>query len=114
MPIQERELVDEDSAEDVAAGGDQPAGGHLAAAVEDALELAVEVLDRPRAKLMEDPTDLDPAVGVRGGAAPGGDQLPAIVRAPLAQVRVVVIGVAQQEAKLRRQLRQQARGDLVV
>ncbi len=92
--IPEGELVDEDGAEDEALGVEQATGGHLPAAVEDPFELAVEVLDGARAKLMEDPADLDTAVGVRVSAAPRGDQFPVAGSAERPQGGVIVVGVA--------------------
>ncbi len=41
---------------------------HLTVAVEDTLELLIEVLDGQRAQLVEDPARFDPIVGVRIGA----------------------------------------------
>jgi hypothetical protein len=48
--IEERELVDQHRPEDVALGGDQAFGRDGSRAIEDALELAVEVLDGPRSR----------------------------------------------------------------
>src|SRR5690348_144673 len=72
--VEQGQLIDEDGAEGEALGADEAPGRHRAVRVEDALELAVEVLDRERAQLMEDATDLDAVVGVRVGTPAGGDQ----------------------------------------
>src|SRR5438093_902477 len=76
---------------------DQPAGGHLAQAAEDRFELAVEVLQRMGAQLVEDAADLDAGVGVRVRPAPGRHQDPVVGGAPLVQIGVVVMDVAEHE-----------------
>src|SRR3712207_1147725 len=101
------ELVDEDGAEGEALGAGQAAGGHRAVGVEDALELAVEVLDGVRAELVEDAADLDASVGVGVAATPGGDQEAAGAGAVVADDRVVVVRVAEDDAGLEGQLVEQ-------
>ncbi len=71
--IEQCQLIEEDGAEGEALGADEAARRHRAVGVEDTLELAVEVLDRERAQLVEDPPDLDPVVSTRIGATAGGD-----------------------------------------
>jgi hypothetical protein len=61
---------------------------------------------------MEDPADLDAVVGVRVASPPGGDQEAVGPGAVVADDRVVVVGVAQDEACLGRHLVEQARGRL--
>ena len=65
VPIEERQLVDQDGSQDVAPGGQQPARGHLLLRIKDGFELAVEVLDGGRPELMEDPADFHAGIGVR-------------------------------------------------
>ena len=58
--VEQGELVDEDGAEGEAPGADEAARGDRAVGVEDALELAVEVLDGAVAEPVEDAADLEP------------------------------------------------------
>src|SRR3954470_13879714 len=102
--MEQGELIDEHGAEGEAAGAHEPAGRDGAVGVEDALELAVEVLDGVRAELMEDAADLDAVVGVRVATTPGGDQEAVALGAVVADGRVVVVGVAEDEARRARQL----------
>src|SRR3954454_18498631 len=112
--VEQGELIDEDGAEGEASGADEATGWDRAVHVEDALELAVEVLDGVRAQLMEDATDLDAVVGVWVGAPAGGDQEAAGPSAVVADGRVVVEGVSEDEARLGRGLVEQPWGRLVV
>ena len=98
--VEQGELVEEDGAEGEAAGPGEAARGDGAVGVEDALELAVEVLDGERAELVEDAADLDAVVGVRVGAPAGGDQEAAGAEAMVADGRVVVVGVAEDEPRV--------------
>src|SRR5579863_3667737 len=50
--VEEDHLAGQDRAQDEAWGGEQPAGGQLAAKGKDALELAVPALNRLRAQCM--------------------------------------------------------------
>src|SRR4051812_10796300 len=88
--IEQGQLVDEHGAEGEALGAGEAAGRDRAVGVEDALELAVEVLDGVRAELVEDAADLDAVVGVRVLAPSGGDQEAAGPGAVVADGRVVV------------------------
>ena len=112
--VEQGELVQEDGAEGEALGPDKPARRDGALDAEDALELAVEVLDRVRAELVEDAADLDAVVGVRIAAPAGGDQEAAGGGAVVAAGRVVVVGVPENEPGRGRELVEQARGRLVV
>src|SRR5947208_14987829 len=107
--VEQGQLVKEDGAQGEASGPVEAACGHRAVGVEDALELAVEVLDGERAQLVEDAADLDAVVGVRVGAATGGDQDAAGAEAVVADGRVVVVGVAEDDARVEWQLVEQAR-----
>src|SRR5438445_6593252 len=90
VAVEQAELVDEHGRQRVAPGVRQAAGGHLAVGVEDGLEGLVEVLDRVGAQGVEDAADLGPVVGVRVGAAAGGDERAALGLGAGAQVGVVV------------------------
>ena len=68
VAVQQGQLVDQDRAEGEALGGEQAAGRDLAQAAEDALELAVEVLQRAGAQLVEDAPDLGAGVRCEGTA----------------------------------------------
>src|SRR5215471_1589456 len=106
--VEQGELIDEDGAEGEAPGAEEAARGHGAVGVEDALELAVEVLDGEGAELVEDAADLDAVVGVGVGAPAGGDQEAAGAEAVVADGRVVVVSVAEDEARVERELVEQA------
>ena len=60
-------MVHQYSTQDEALGRHKPSGGHLAQAVEDRLELGVELLYRVSPQLMEDAPDLDPWLGSASG-----------------------------------------------
>ena len=113
-PVEQGELIGEHGAEGEAPGADEAAGRDRAVHAEDALELAVEVLDGVRAELVEDAADLDAVVGVGIGAPAGGDQEAAGPGAAVADGRVVVVGVAEDEPRVEGYLVEQARGRLVV
>ena len=66
--------------------------------VEEALEVAVDVLDRRRAQPVEDPPHRHTVVGVRIAPRLGGDQEAAATLADLAHLRGVVPPIAQHEA----------------
>ncbi len=108
------ELVAEDGVEGEAPGADQAARGDRAVGVEDALELAVEVLDGTGAELMEQAADLDAGVGARVAATSRGHQEAAGAGAMVADGRVVGVGAAEDDAGLEGRLVEQARGRLVV
>src|SRR5215210_6999849 len=112
--IEQGQLIDEHGAEGEAPGADEAPGWDRAVHVEDALELAVEVLDGEGAELVEDAADLDAVVGVRVATTPGGDQEAIGSGAVVADGRVVVVGVAEDEARRARQLVEQAGRRLVV
>lgn len=112
--VEQGHLIEEHGAEGEALRTGEAARRHRAMRVEDALELAVEVLDGDRAQFVKDPADLDASVGMRIGAAAGSDQEATGGGAVVADGRVVVLGVAQDEAGRGRQLVEQAWGWLVV
>src|SRR5258707_11687316 len=101
--MEERQLVDQHRSQHVAPGGAQAFGRHWPCAIEDALELAVEVLDGPRAQFVEDAPDRRAGVGVRIGAALGGDQRALLSGALPLDGGVVVSRVAQHKEVLQRQ-----------
>jgi len=72
--VEQGELIGEDGAEGEALGAGQPAGRHRAVGIEDALELAVEVLDGVRAELMG--AVMAPASVRRGGVPATAPRLP--------------------------------------
>jgi hypothetical protein len=72
--VEQGELVEEDGAEGEASGTGETACWDRAMGVEDALELAVEVLDGERAERVKHPADLDAIVGVWVGTPAGSDQ----------------------------------------
>ena len=61
--VEQGHLADEDGPEGEALGADETPGRDRAVNVEDALEVAVEVLDGERVQLVEDSADLDAIVG---------------------------------------------------
>src|SRR3954470_7222467 len=63
--VEQGHLVDQDGSECEPSSVDKPLSGHLSLPVEDALELPIEVLYRPRAQLVEDAPDLHSRVRVR-------------------------------------------------
>jgi hypothetical protein len=99
LAVEERQLIDQDGAQDEPSGGHQATPGELALAVEDALELAVEGLDRPRAEHVEDPSDLHSTVGMWIAAPPTGDQVTVVGGDAGAEVTIVGAAVGQQEAE---------------
>src|SRR5438270_7645791 len=90
-----RPVGDEYGSEGKPSGVGKPLGGHLALPVEDALELPVEVLYRPRAQLVEDAPDLHPRVSAWVGAVSRGHQDAILAFATLAHLGRIVVGVAQ-------------------
>src|SRR5829696_5926504 len=82
--------------------------------LEDALEVLIEVLVGQATQFVEDPPNLYPTVGVRVSAAFGSDQKPLRPIAFVAYVLGVVVGVAQNEARLFGQLFDERRSYLVV
>ena len=83
--------------QDEALGVEEAAGRDLAAAVEGAFELPVEVLDSVGAELMEDPTVRDSVIRVERDSPTRRDECALSSRAESAQDRIVVVGVAQAE-----------------
>ena len=63
--IQQRQLIEQDGAQRKAAGVAQALRRYLTVAIEDALELLVEVLDGHRAQLMQDVPHFDTIARVR-------------------------------------------------
>ncbi len=107
--MEQRQLVDQHSAQDKALGRDKPSCWDLAETVEDGLELGVEVLYGVRAQLMEDATDLDAVVGVRVLAPFGSNQQPSLGLAQFEQFGVVVLDIPQDDSDVGGQLVQQGR-----
>src|SRR5215203_2592403 len=66
-PVEQSQLVDQHRPERVALGSEEAPGGHLPVRVEDRLELAIEVLDRVGAQLMENPAHGDAVIVMRIG-----------------------------------------------
>ena len=99
----QRQLIEEEGAEQEALGRQQAAGGYVAQAAEDGFELGVEVLDAVGAQLMEDAADLDAIVRVRVGSAFGGDQEATGVSALGVQGRVVIVDITQHDVRVGRE-----------
>src|SRR5207248_2050573 len=74
VPVEQRHLIDEDSAQGKALSVAEPFGGNRAVDSEDAFEMLVEVLHGQGPQLVEDPANLDPAVCVGISPASGGHQ----------------------------------------
>src|SRR3712207_6400845 len=72
VTVPQGQLVDEHGAERPALGVEEPFGRHLSVAIEDALELLVQIFDGSRAQLVKDATYVHSIIGVRVGAAPSG------------------------------------------
>src|SRR5712692_3407366 len=97
--MEQDQLIDEDRSQDEPSGRGQSPGWHLAMAMKDPLELLVEVLDCPRAQMMEDPPDFDPRIGVGIATRLSGHQDPLVSLPELLQIGGMVALVAQQEAQ---------------
>ena len=66
-------VIEKDRAECEALGAEEATGRDRAVGVEDALELAVELLDGERAQLVKGATDLNAVIGMGVAATAGGD-----------------------------------------
>src|SRR5262249_28634587 len=88
--MQERQLGDYHCAPDIALRRDQARCRDWARAIEDGLELAVEVLDGARTQRMEDAAHRDAVIGVGVGPAPRRDQRALMLDAVPADRGVVV------------------------
>jgi hypothetical protein len=95
VAIEQRELVDEDGAQGKALGVAESLGRHRPVDPENAFEMFVKVLHRQGPQRVEDPTDLDAAIGVGMGPAPGRDQDLVSLQTELAEIGIVVVDVAQ-------------------
>src|SRR5262245_59252257 len=103
LPVPQRELIDEYSAQGKSACVDQPLGRHLAVHLEDALELFIEVFNRMRAQLVQEATHSDPSIRMWIGPPARRDHRLARLRPDGVDDRVVVVLVAQDIAYLGRQ-----------
>lgn len=102
VAAEQRQVVDEDSPTGEAGGVGVAARRDRPVAVEHALEVLIDVLDRGRAQRVEDPAHRHPAVGMRVAAGAGGDEDPAVVPAVLPDRRRVGVPIAQEELDLGR------------
>ena len=87
---------------------------HVAAPLKDVLEQAIEGFNRVRAQLMKHAADFDSPIGVGRGATAGRHQLPIVPGTLDAQLRSIVVLIAQDRADLGGKLDEQQRRDLTV
>src|SRR6266571_6376993 len=106
-PVQQCQLIDEDSSQHKTAGGYQPFGWHLTITTKDALEVLVEVLHSHRAQLMEDAPHLFACVCFRTLSSVCCHQPPPPQHTQRSQRRSVVMLVSQHIAHIGRQLSHQ-------
>src|SRR5829696_4167624 len=114
MTVEQSQLVDQHRSQSETLSVDQSSGGNLPVHLEDGLEMLVEVLVSHAAQLVEDASDFDASIGVRGSSSFGGDQKPLGALACLPDVGRVVVDVSEHEAGFFWQLLDQVRGHLVV
>src|SRR5215211_4531274 len=110
VPVPQGELINEHCAQGKAAGVDPPLRRDLAVRVEDALELFVQVFNRPRAQFVQDTTYTDAIIRVRIGATAGRNHGLSCLGTGGVESRVIIMLVAQHIADLGWQLRPQRQG----
>src|SRR5919199_4925717 len=114
LPIPQRQLVHENRTQGEAPGVGQPLRRHLPMPIEDPFELLVEVLNRDRAQLVEDPPHFHPIVGMWVAPRLRRHQTALVLLTLLTQRRRIVVLVAQDEAHLSRDATQQAWRNLTI
>ena len=114
MLIEQDELIEQHGAERQELAAAQALDGHLPAPFKEVLEQAVERFDGLRAQFVKDASDFNSAIGVRRGAAARGDQFPVVAATLGAQLRGIVMLIAQDLADLSGQVGKQQGGNLTV
>src|SRR5215211_6284625 len=115
VPVEQRQLVDEDRSQGEACGVESSLGGYRPVRLEEGLEVLVEVLYGHVTQPVQDAPDLHARVGVRiGSPPPAGHQEHLPCQASPAHVLGVVVRVPQHETRFVGQLLDQKRGDAAV
>ena len=107
--VQYSQLIDKDVPQREALGGHLAFGGNLPMPIKDAFEMFVKIFDGPRTQLVKDTPHLDALVGMGAASIVGGDQQAVGLLADLAQIRGVVMAIAQHETHLGGDFSQQGR-----
>lgn len=102
-PIQQGQLIDEDSTQSKTTGGYQPFGRHLTIPPKDALEMLIEVLHRYRTQLVEHTPHFFTHIGIGAFTSMRRYQQAPSQHTQSSEHRSVVMLIAQHNAHVLRQ-----------
>src|SRR5258708_20487747 len=107
MLIEQHQLIEQHGPQRQELAAAQALDRHLAAPLKDVLEQAIERFDRLGAQLMKYPSDFDSAIGMGIGSPAGRYQFAVVLGTLKAEVRSIVMLVAQDITDLGGQLGEQ-------